>query len=544
MLNNKFLLTNFFISSFYSKPKQPMLKVVLIIAFFYLFLQLTTINVAIFYLGNTKEFLFYNYFISNLLVYVLVIYFSISLVFHYYEYGILAHLPIAPKQIIISKIASIILVPTIVSAITQIPTILLLGIKTKFNELIKLVLIVPISNILTILLILFILSLINSLRYYFANKTTYLVVNITVTFLFTAILCYTFLHYVGKNLPFNKLKLDFTTFTTLKHSLSTCITQIYEIILKAPFFGQILYTFTSRNVSFLLIIDLIGMILLSALLYVLIAKIISINYFKTGSSEVNQSSSKKSKVYDVNSDWANFLQRELWVMNTEAYFKMQLVLGIVLSPILTLILLFSFKAGWVPDNMNFTKPGYFEIYFAYAVLMMTCINNTSGTPYSREGKYYNLISSLPLNRKKIYFSKVFLASIPSVIAVIASFIIFMFFGYMNMGTFLMMMIVLMLVYCYNLLTPIYDMLNPSIEWENPSEAVKSNPNVLVSLLFGLPILIIVIIIHFILLWAGLSLGVSTLAIFLITVIVTFGVYTWFSKFYFDHKVQNVKLVEK
>ncbi|WP_336046684.1 hypothetical protein [Solibacillus ferritrahens] len=535
MFNNGFQLTKFFISSFYSKPKQPMLKVVLIIAFFYLFLQLMTINIAIFYLGDTKEFIFYNYLISNLLVYLLVIYFSISLVFHYYEYGILTHLPIAPRKIIISKILSIIFVLTVVSAVIQIPSILLLGFKTKFTELIKLVLLVPISNILTILLILFILSLINSFRHYFVNKTAYLVVNITITFLITAMVCYSVLHYVGKHLTFNNLKLDFTTLITLKNSLSNVINQIYELVLKTPFIGNVLTTFTSGDFSYLFVIDLLGMIGLSALLFILIVKINSIHYFKNGTIEVNQSSSKKTKVYHVESVWANYFQRELWVINTEAYFKMQLVLGAVLSPILTLILLFSFQAGWISEIINITKPGYFEIYFAYAVLIMSCINNTSGTPFSREGKYYYLINSLPLNKKKIYFSKVFLASIPSGIAVIVSFIIFMLFGYMNMGAFLMMIIILMLVYCYNLLTPVFDMLNPSTEWENPSVAVKSNPNVLVSLLFGLPILVVVILTHFILLWAGFSIGVSTITIFLITVLITFCVYTWFTKFYFSIK---------
>ena len=538
MLNTKFLLIKFIISSFYSKPKQPMLRVVLIIASFYLFLQLTTINMVIYFISNINEFMFYNFFISNFLVYVLAIYFSISLVFHYYEFGILGHIPISPNQIIVSKIGSILLVPSVISALSQIPTLLLLSYKTKFIELIKLILLLPISNILTILLILFILSLINSFRHYFINKTAYLVVNITVTFLFTAALCLLVIQYLGKDLVNKLLKIDFTTFTTLKNSLSLALKQLYELVLQAPIIGEILYSFTSEGISSLFIIKLISMIIISVVLFLMIVKIIAINYFKNGSLEVSLQSNKKTKVYNVKSEWANYFQRELWVINTEAYFIMQIIIGALLCPIFSLIFLSFIHTGPIPIVMNITKSGYFEIYFAYAVLIMSCINNVSGTPFSREGKYHNLINSMPMNKRKIYFSKVAVASISSVFAVGVSFIIFMVFGYMNLVSFLMMIIVFMLVYCYNLLAPIFDMLNPSIDWENPSEAVKSNPNVLVSLLFGLPLLIIVIIAHFGLLWAGISTEWSTIIILFITFIVTICIFAWFSKFYFQIKTIN------
>lgn len=535
MLNSKCLLTKFFISSLYSKPKQPMLKVVFMIAFCYLFLQLTTINFAINYLANIEEYLFYNLLMSNLIVYGLVLYFAISSVFHYFEFGIMAHLPISPKDIIISKISSMLVLPTVVSAITQIPTLLLLSFKAKFSELIKLMLLIPIANLLIVLLLLFILSLINSFRHLFAHKTTYLVVNITAIFIMTALLCFSVVQYIGNNLSFSKITIDFTTFTTLKNSLSLLIKQLYELVLSTPIVGELVYTFTSSKFSLLFIMALVSMILMSVLLYLFVINIISFNYFKNGSREVSQSSNKSTKVYNGNSEWVSYLQRELWVIHTEAYFKMQIVLGIVLCPIFTIIFLTSIQAGWVPDSIHILKPGYFEIYFAYAVLIISCINNVSGTPYSREGKYYPLINSLPLNKKKIYFSKVLVAVIPSGVAVTISFIIFTLFGYMNMAASLMMITVFLLVYCYNLLTPVFDMLNPSITWENPSEAVKSNPNVLISLLFGLPILVIVIVAHFFLLSVGLSNGRSTVIIFVITTILTLALYTLLCKFYFHDK---------
>lgn len=532
MLNTKFLLTKFFISSFYSKPKQPMLNAIFIIAFCYLFLQLTTINIAINYLGNTEEYMFYNFLISNLIVYGLAIYFAISSVFHYFEFDILAHMPISPKNIIASKIGSMLLFPTVVSTITQIPTFLLLSFKAKFNELFKFMLLIPICNILLVLFILLILSLINSLRHFFGSKTAYFIVNITSIYILTVWLCFSAVQFIRNNLAFSLMTIDFTTLTTVKNSLSLIMNQIYELVLSTPIVGEIVYTFTSSEISLLFMMALMAMILMSALIFLFVTNILSINYLKNGSREVSQLSTRRIKVYDIKNEWASYLQRELWVIQTEAYFKMQMLLGVALCPIFTIIFLIAIQAGWVPNSFPIMKPGYFELYFAYAVLIISCINNVSGTPYSREGKYYPLINSLPLNKKKIYFSKVLVAVIPSGIAVTTSFFIFTLFGYMNKTTLLLMFTVLLLVYCYNLLTPVFDMLNPSIAWENPSEAVKSNPNVLVSLLFGLPILVIVIVAHFFFLWVGLSIGWSTCIIFFITIIITIALYTWLSKYYF------------
>ncbi|MFJ7667188.1 hypothetical protein ACIQXI_08770 [Lysinibacillus sp. NPDC097195] len=541
MLNTKFLLTKFFVSSFYAKPKQPMLKAVLIIAFCYIFVQLTTINIAINYLGNTEEYLFYNFIISNLLVYGLVIYFALTTVFHYFEFGIMAHMPISSKDIIVSKIGSMLLLPTVVSAITQIPTLLSLGFKAKFTEIIKLMLFIPLSNILIILLVLFILALINSFRHHFINKATYFIVNIIILFILSVSLCVTVIQYIKNQLFINIISIDLTTFTALKQSLSNFIQQIYELVLSMPIVGDIAYSFTSSKFSLLFIMALLTMSLMSVLLFLFIVKILSIHYFENGLLEGSQLSKKRTKVYHVKNEWANYLQRELWVIHTEPYFKMQIVLGVELCPILVLIFLTSMQAGWLPISSNFTKQGDFELYFAYGVLLIGCINNVSGTPYSREGKYYHLLRSLPLNSKKIYFSKVVVAAIPSGIAVTTSFIIFMLFGYMNKATVLMMLTILILMYCYNLLTPVFDMIHPSIDWENPSEAVKSNPNVLVSLLFGLPILVIVMAGHFFLLWLGVSNGWSTIIIFIITTIITIALNIWFSKYYFRDKTSKLVL---
>ncbi len=62
------------------------------------------------------------------------------------------------------------------------------------------------------------------------------------------------------------------------------------------------------------------------------------------------------------------------------------------------------------------------------------------------------------------------------------------------------------------------MRNPLTQWENPSVAVKSNTNVLISLIYGLPILLIIAAIHFGLIWLNVQSLLATVIVLLMVVI--------------------------
>src|SRR5699024_5938345 len=106
----------------------------------------------------------------------------------------------------------------------------------------------------------------------------------------------------------------------------------------------------------------------------------------------------------------------------------------------------------------------------------------------------------------------------SIVGVCLSFILFAVFGYWEPETVVMLIIVFALVICYNLLAQLYDSKKPLIDWENPSEAVKSNPNVLISLLFGMPLLIIIAVLHFGLFWLNIHSFLVTFIILLVVLI--------------------------
>jgi len=520
----QFQLTKFLVSTFYRKQTQPMMQVVLIIAFFYLFMQLTMINAFVFFLGSTQDLLLYNLMISNILVFALICYLSISTVFNYYEFNALGSLPLSYEKIASAKLISSLCVPLGITMLLQLPTLLFLILDGKYFIATKLLLFLPIINVFTALMMLFVLSLINRYRYRFKNKLTYLISNtFTVLLMIAVVIAY----YISKStLNITELfsQIDLSSLTKCKETLVLLLNYSQETFQGMPMIHLIILTFMSEKITISFLLLVVFFLVINTLLYRLIKGNISKNYLKNGSSENNQANIKKSKAYIAKSHWRNYLQRELWVIKSEAYFKMQVVLTILLPPVISLIFLVAIQNGVIPDNLNITKKGIFDKYFSYLVLFLCCINNISGTPYSREGKYHFLIKSLPFDHYILYLTKVGFAFFLNMIAVLISFLIYALFGYWNMESTVILLVITCLVICYNLLTPLFDMKNPSSDWTTPSEAIKSNPNVLVSLLFGMPIPVIITAIHFTLLWSGVSPLGSSCIVLSITLVTTMVLY--------------------
>ncbi|WHY57346.1 hypothetical protein [Peribacillus simplex] len=516
-MKEKLQLTRFFISSFYKMPKQTMLQAVLIIAVFYMFLQLTVVNAFVYFLGDTEVFLFYNVTISSILVFALVCYLSTSQIFAYYEFKVLAPLPLTYKEISRAKVLSGLWVPIILSMAIQVPTIGFLIVDLKFMEAFKLFIFLPIVNGLTALLLLFILSCINRYYYRFKNKVAYLLVNIAVILMLAII---SIVYFAGKSsIALSKVisEIDLNSIEGLKNSWAFIMRHMFETANMIPVVKWILDAFVSNEITVQFIIIYISILVMGFLLYSFIIENISVHYFKNGLLGNNKANMKNSKVNISKNQWSNYLQREMWIIKSEAYFKMQIALGLLLPPVFSLVMLLLIRNEVFPNYLNITKEGVFDKYFSYSILFLCCINNISGTPYSREGKYHYLLKSAPFDEKYVYFSKVIFSSIIGIIAVLISFMIFALFGYWEMENAVMLLIISCLVVCYNLLTPLYDMKNPSIEWENPSAAIKSNPNVLISLLYGLPLLIMVTAIHFGLVWFSVQPLMGALIILMIVI---------------------------
>ncbi|MGE7688947.1 hypothetical protein ACQKMI_07030 [Lysinibacillus sp. NPDC097214] len=512
-------LIKFFLTSFYAKPKQPVIQVLLIIAFIYVAVQYFVLTFIIYFIATPEEYLFYNVLLSNGVTYLLISYFAISVVFSQSDFAILAHLPISAKRVVMSKIISGVTLPIMAVSILSIPTFFIFLIEFKLGVALKSLAFLLVMNVLIVLFLLFVLSILNHFRSVFTNTSVYLLVRMT---LIVGIGISPILYFLIKNhhaISTVLVKLDVSTISSLSASISDFLEIGYRFVMQQ----SLVETLLSLNTA----ISFIFLFALCYLLFKAIIKMIASKYYEHGLLVSRVEKTTKVWGRDIQSSLVNYLQREYWIIQSEPYFKMQAILGIILTPICTIIFLVQssiLKVEWIVNNESFL--------FAYMVLLLSCMNNISGTPYSREGKYYASSMTLPFDPQKIYLAKVVTSLSIGTISVVISYIIYMLFGRVDFITGLHLLITLLLVITYNLLSPLYDRKHPLLEWSNPSEAIKSNPTVLISLLYGLPLLIIVGLLHFSLLAINISPAMTAL---IILVIVTLCTITVIYKMFFEGK---------
>ncbi|MFT9820726.1 hypothetical protein [Lysinibacillus sp. NPDC056185] len=507
-------LIKFFLTSFYAKPKQPVIQVLLLIAFIYVATQYFVLTLIIYFIATPEEYLFYNILLSNGVTYILISFFAISVVFSQSDFAIFAHLPISAKRVVMSKIISGVALPMMVVSILSIPTFFILLIKFKLAVAVKSIAFLLIMNVLIVLFLLFLLSILNHYRSVFINTSVYLLVRMTLIF---GIGISPILYFLIKNYHAisNVLaKLDTSTISSLSASISDFLDLGYRFAMQHSLVKTLLPLTTTKSLIYFILVFALCYLLFNATI-----KMIASKYYEHGLLVSRIEKTTKVWGRDIQSSLLNYLQREYWIIQSEPYFKMQAILGIILTPICTIIFLTLqtniLKAEWMINNESFL--------FVYMVLFMSCMNNISGTPYSREGKYYASSMTLPFDPQKIYMAKVMTSSCIGTISAVISYIIYMLFGRGDIITGLHLLITLLLVITYNLLSPLYDRRHPLLEWSNPSEAIKSNPTVLISLLYGLPLLIVVALLHFSLLTFNVSPAMTALIILVIVTLCTFTV---------------------
>ncbi|WP_153733325.1 hypothetical protein [Sporosarcina obsidiansis] len=505
-MKRRFPLPLFFASAAYTVPKQIVVRVTLLFALAYMVVQMAIVNIAIYSISTLPIYLFYHLAFSIILVYLLTVYFSISVIFSYREYGLMASLPIKPQRIVSAKVISSLLFPLILTGILQIPTVILLGWGRSWVHLLKWVLLLPTLLVFTVLLLLFLLSLLHLLRKHLSTMTSLLLNSITALGIAMVFILWIVM---SSKLQIATLWAGFSmsTLMTLIESVATLMERIYEAVGQVPVLKPIIAVYTSADLSLHFLLIFLLFWAGNFLLFKGTVHNLAVNYLQNGAMEMGSTTFRKSKGYAGDNVWGRYMQREKWIIQSDPYFKLQILLSSIMTPILSVGLLLAYENQWMP--MNLLEDGRLEFMYAYFVLFMSCMNNTSGTPYSREGKYYPSLQSLPFDQRKVYLFKVWLSSAIGAMAIISSFVILMFFGHFTIHSFLLAVVVLLLMFSYNLLASLYDRKHPLTEWKNPSEAIKSNPNVIFSLLFGLPLLLVVSGFHFYLYSTAMPLSMTT-----------------------------------
>jgi len=154
-------------------------------------------------------------------------------------------------------------------------------------------------------------------------------------------------------------------------------------------------------------------------------------------------------------EWRLFMRMPLWVMNGLA--------GAVIVPVMFLIPTLAASDPEIAQFLTAVKGGAPEFYvalgFALTLVFVVGINTTSSTSVSREGASFWLSKVIPVRPEGMVLGKLAFSVVISavVLAGLAGSVI------------------------VHLLGLLIDMSRPQLKWTNPQQAVKSNMNVIISM---------------------------------------------------------------
>ncbi|GAB0166842.1 hypothetical protein LSPCS325_02790 [Lysinibacillus sp. CTST325] len=325
-------LIKFFLTSFYVKPKQPVIQVLLLIAFIYVAIQYFVLTLIIYFIASPEEYLFYNILLSNGVTYILISYFSIAIVFSQNDFAIFSHLPISAKRVVMSKIVSGVALPMMVVSILSIPTFFMLLIEFKLAVAVKSIAFLLIMNVLIVLFLLFLLSILNHYRTVFINTSVYLLVRMTLIFGMgiSPILYFLIKNYHAINIVLAKL--DASTISSLSASILDLLDLGYRFAMQQSWVKTLLLLTTTKSFIYFILLSVLCYLLFKATI-----KMIASKYYEHGLLVSRIEKTTKVWGRDIQSSLLNYLQREYWIIQSEPYFKMQAILGIILTPICTII---------------------------------------------------------------------------------------------------------------------------------------------------------------------------------------------------------------
>lgn len=127
---------------------------------------------------------------------------------------------------------------------------------------------------------------------------------------------------------------------------------------------------------------------------------------------------------------------------------------------------------------------------AAAVYMLSSMSAGPFSPFSREGKCLSIIKSLPLSGRDVFYGKLsmmlkihFVCSLPT--AAVLTYVLGLSLPQAAVG----FAIGGIISAAHSMLGMMIDLKRPMLNWTDPQKAVKSNPNVLFSIIIAWPILV-------------------------------------------------------
>lgn len=487
-------LIQLFMNDYYKLPRQKSIRVVLTIAIVYFFMQLFVVNGYIFLRHDVSTLIILNILLVFILSGLTTLYFSYALLLSNEEYEKLIYLPISEQDIMRSKIISSMLLPLTFSLAPQWITVLFMIMKFEWMILLKYLLFIPLFVLLIILIHYVPMSILYLIRKYFKSHAHFLIVNSLVILCLWGGAIYSFVSFVNlKEIHFNVHGMSALQF------VDELILFIHHVISSLPIMTSLLGNNEAvKYIILLLLLSFTNFFMFTVASYN-IAKRYKINsQLDSKPLAINQKRMLFSK-----SDLLFYMQRENLIIQSYAYFRVQMLITVIMPIIIGFIVLLFKENIFNLLDISFLKANFFIVY-SYVVFLMCIFNNQIGTVYSKEGKLYATQKYMPLNESLLNTAKVIYITIMNIISIVISFVVYFVMEGFTVNSILMLIFLIILCLLNNLLAPLFDKKKPMVDWEKASDAIKSNFNVVIGMVTSIPVVSLFLIIHAI----GLMMNIS------------------------------------
>ncbi len=178
-------------------------------------------------------------------------------------------------------------------------------------------------------------------------------------------------------------------------------------------------------------------------------------------------------------EWRLFMRMPLWVMNGLA--------GAVIVPVMFLIPALAASDPEMAQLLALLEGGaapfYVALGFALTLVFVVGINTTSSTSVSREGASFWLSKVLPVRPEEMVLGKLAFSMVISAVSAIPVTAAFAIVAHPSAAMLVLATLAgLAGSVVVHLLGLLVDMSRPQLDWTNPQQAVKSNTNVIISML--------------------------------------------------------------
>ncbi len=447
---------------------------------------------------------------SQIIILILGIFAVINILYFSKDAMLLSSLPIKSSAIFLAKITLIYLCEIGMSALISVPSLLTIGIYRAvvgatvsvgyFVYMLGAIFLLPIIP----LLIISIISL--PLMYVVSYLKKHSMASIIFTIILMALMfggIFAVQIYVNSGSGFK----DATDIATMLSMLS-----IFEMLNNVFIFNyplRMAMTIGSA-MSILWFLAYVAIALLGTAICVAISSRLYTKVLGKG-LETGTDSAKKSQsiVYQPLSFKRTFLKKEWRTLLTTPALLLNLIIPVVILPIVCVILTFSMGQAVVEDPTLNSLMLYFPM-MVYICLMITCFSNFQAlVGFSREGKNFITLKTLPISAKEVLKLKcalslainVFLAIVSGVSVAIGLAVAntdgwLVLFG--SLGT---LVLCLIFGWAYDLIALNNDMKKLNVKWQNLSEITKKNPNIV-----GVQMIVVVIsLVMMIIMTVGFSL---------------------------------------